>query len=475
MEPGVDVWRVERAERMAVIVDADAYFHTLRQAMLLARRRIMLIGWDFDARIQLDREHRLPGEPRTLGGFVHWLVDRTPELEVYLLRWDLGALKSLLRGTTLVSILRWMGHKRISTRLDGHHPLGASHHQKIVVIDDCFAFCGGIDVTGERWDTCNHRDKEPGRRTPLGLPYKPWHDATNAVEGPVAAALGELARERWRLAGGEPLAPVGPVAPCWPEELAADFRGVDVGIARSSPPMPDSAAVRESEALFINQIARARRHLYVESQYFASRRIAEAIGRRLEEPDGPEIVIVNPRHAQGWLEPLAMDTARARLVAALWQRDRNKRLRLYHPVTERGQDIYCHAKILIADTDVLRLGSSNMNNRSLRLDTECDLAIEAKDDDTRATIAGIRERLLAEHLGVAPAEVATVLAETGSLIETVERLRGQGKTLQPYEVPDLSAVTTWLADNEVLDPEGPDEMFEPLSTRGLFRRLRRPR
>lgn len=474
MEPGVDVWRIERADRMGVIVDADAYFRILRKAMLQATKRIMLIGWDFDARIVLDPDERLPGEPRTVGGFVRWLVDRTPELEVYLLRWDLGAVKSLFRGTTVFSLLRWMGKKRITTRMDGHHPTGGSHHQKIVVIDDRLAFCGGIDVTTGRWDTPFHRDDEPRRRTPTGLPLKPWHDATSAVEGPVAAALGELARDRWRLAGGRPLAPVGSAPRCWPEGLPVDFEGVDVGIARTSPAMPDAAAVHESESLFLRLIGRAKRHLYVESQYFASRRIAEAIARRLAEPDGPEIVVVNPRHAQGWLEPLAMDTARARLVAALRQRDPHGRFRLYHPVTAGGQDIYCHAKVMIVDTDVFRLGSSNMNNRSLRLDTECDLVLEAADEGHRATIGGIRDRLIAEHLDVPPGEVARALAESGSLIAVVERFRSAGKTLDAYEVPELNGLETWLADNEVLDPEGPDEMFESLAKRGLFRRRLRP-
>ena len=476
MQEGQDVWRIVRADRMAVIVDADAYFKVLRRAMLLAEKRIMLIGWDFDARIVLDRGERLPGEPRDVGGFVRWLVDRKPGLHVHLLRWDLGAFKSLFRGTTIFSLLSWMGHPRITTKLDGHHPTGASHHQKIVVIDDCVAFCGGIDVMGERWDTSAHRDEEPGRRTPMGWRYKPWHDATSAVEGPAAAALGELARDRWRLAGGAPMEPVGPTGPCWPDGLHADFTNVEVGVARSYPAMSDSDAIRESERLFLRQIARARRWIYVESQYFASRVIAEAIARRLDEADGPEVVVVNPRHAQGWLEPIAMDSARARLMGALRARDKRGRLRLYHPVTAGGLDIYCHAKILIADDEVFRLGSSNMNNRSLRLDTECDLAIEAADDATRATIAGLRTQLLSEHLDVAPEEVERALAETTSLVETVERLRGTGKTLEPYEYPELGAVTTWLADNEVLDPEGPDEMFEPLAKRGLFRRrLRRPR
>jgi phosphatidylserine/phosphatidylglycerophosphate/cardiolipin synthase-like enzyme len=464
-------WRVERADRMAVVVDADLYFRVLRQAMLGAKRRVMLIGWDFDARIELDRSERHPGEPARIADFVRWLVKRNPELEVYLLRWDLGAIKSLFRGNTAFALVKWMWHPRIHTKLDGHHPTGGSHHQKIVVVDDCLAFCGGIDVTAERWDTPEHRDDDPGRVTPTGLPYKPWHDATSAVSGPVATALGDLARHRWELVTGERLAPVSDAAPCWPDLLTPDFENVDVGIARTVPDMPDQQAVHESEALFLRQIADVRRFAYVESQYFASRRIAEAIARRLDEPDGPEFVIVNPRHAQGWLEPLAMDTQRERLMEALRQRDRYGRLRMYHPCTAGGAEIYCHAKLLIADDRVLRLGSSNMNNRSLRLDTECDLAVAGDP----ATIARIRTGLMAEHLGTEPAEVERVFGETGSLIATVEQLRGAGKTLRPFDYRPLGAITEFLADNELLDPEGPDAMFEPLTKRpGLFRRLRKP-
>ena len=170
-----------------------------------------------------------------------------------------------------------------------------------------------------------------------------------------------------------------------------------------------------------------------------------------------------------------MDTARARLMTALQHRDAHGRLRMYHPYTDGGAAIYCHAKILIADDQIFRLGSSNMNNRSLRLDTECDLAIRAADDKTAGCIAAIRNGLIAEHLGVEQDQVTATIAETGSLIATIERLRGTGKTLRPYEVPDLTAVEAWLADNEILDPEGPEEMFESLEKRGLFRRLRRAR
>ncbi|MGS3006961.1 hypothetical protein AB2874_25635, partial [Escherichia coli] len=93
---------------------------------------------------------------------------------------DIGALKSIFRGKTLFTVWKWARHPRIHVKLDAHHPTGSSHHQKIVSIDDCLAFCGGIDMTAERWDTRAHRDDDPGRRLPGGGLYKPWHDATTA-------------------------------------------------------------------------------------------------------------------------------------------------------------------------------------------------------------------------------------------------------------------------------------------------------
>ena len=70
-------WRVAKASRASLIVDADGYFRAGRLAMLSARRRIMLIGWDFDARIDLGRENESEG-PLRLGDFVLWLVERRP-------------------------------------------------------------------------------------------------------------------------------------------------------------------------------------------------------------------------------------------------------------------------------------------------------------------------------------------------------------------------------------------------------------
>ena len=44
---------------------------------------------------------------------------------------------------------------------------------------------------------------------------------------------------------------------------------------------------------------------------------------------------------------------------------------------------------------------------------------------------------------------------------------GAGKTLELLEMEELGAAEEFVASNELLDPESPDKMFEPVHKRGL--------
>lgn len=468
LEPSHTCWRVERANRLALIVDAAAYFAMVKAAALKARHSVMLIGWDFDTRIKLDPDARDVDVPDKLGQFLNWLVKRRPDLHVYVLKWDLGLIQALGRGLTPLFILNWITRGRVHLRLDSQHPAGATHHQKIIVIDDALAFCGGIDIMVGRWDTREHSDDDPHRVRPRGRPYGPWHDASATVDGEVARALGVLARERWRIGTGETLALPPAGSDPWPDELVPTFKDVDVAIARTIPEYDGQPEIREIEALYLAAIGAAERTIYLESQYFASRRLAEALATRLREPDGPEVIIVNPESAAGWLEEIAMDSARARLLKMIDKADRHRRFRLYCPVTEAGKPIYVHAKIMVIDDRLLRIGSSNLNNRSMGLDTECDLALEAvggapDEESICRTITAIRDDLIAEHLGASREVIIEARdAAAGSVLGAIEALRGSGRTLIPFEPPALSATEKTLADSDLLDPERPASLWQNL-------------
>ena len=479
LEPGRNCFTIEPAGRAALIVDAADYFFWARTAMMNARSQILLIGWDLDTRIELVHKSRAEGAPLHLGAFISWLAKTRPGLRIHILAWGGEAYSFLGRGTTLLRMARWrLFSDRIDFQLDSNHPLHASHHHKIVIVDDSVAFCGGIDMTGSRWDTRAHRDDEPGRRRPTThRVYGPWHDATMALDGGAARALGELGRERWKLACGRELDPPAEHGDAWPDALSPGFRDVEVAIARTRANTEDGEEVREIEALFVDMIRAAQRYVYVEQQYFASRVIAEAIARRLAEPNPPEFVLVNPHTGEGWLDETVMGAARAQLYRGLKEVDHRDHFRIYYPVTEAGEDIYVHAKIMIVDDLMLRVGSANMNNRSMGLDSECDVMIDACREPNRGwgpEIAALRCDLMAEHLGVEPGEVAHAFEDTGSLIGTVERLRGSGRTLMPYEPPEFGAAAQTIAESEAADPESADQPFEPMTRGRLLRRLPNP-
>jgi len=465
---GRNCWRIARATHASVIVDAADYYRIIAAAMEAAEQRIFIVGWDFDTRIALAPDEQGKGE--TLGRFFLRLAKDKPKRQIDILKWNFGALKQFLRPGAAVWLARWWKTQSIDFRFDSSHPPGCSHHQKIVIIDDSLAACGGIDISTARWDTSDHVDDDPHRTGPDGKPYGPWHDATMLMRGDIAAVLGELGCERWKVATKADLDPIDPCEDDWPAELEPMFRDVDIAVARTRAAYDNLPAVREAEALFIDMIAAAKRFIYFENQYFTSGKLAAAIAKRMAEADPPEIVMVMPRTADGWLEQKAMDAARLKLVAAIGKADRQNRFRVYIPVTKNGTDIYVHAKVSIVDDRLLRVGSSNLNNRSQGLDSECDVIIDAAlaaNHGSEPVMTALRHRLLGEHLNCGADEVAAHEQAGRSMIDAIEALRVPGKTLELLPMEELGDVVSFIAENEVLDSESPEEMFEPFGKHGL--------
>src|SRR5574339_110051 len=195
--PGRNCWRVERARRLRFLVDGAEYFTAARQAIAQARRTLFVLGWDIDSRMRLVPGGANDGLPEGLCDFINAVVTRRRGLRAYILSWDFAMLFALEREWLPVYKLDWRTHRRLSFRLDAQHPVGACHHQKIVVVDDALAFVGGFDLTQRRWDTSAHAPGNPGRRDVNDAPYPPFHDVQAMVDADAARALGELARERW--------------------------------------------------------------------------------------------------------------------------------------------------------------------------------------------------------------------------------------------------------------------------------------
>lgn len=475
LEPGETCWRIDHTPRFGMVVDCESYFAAFREACLQARHRIFLVGWDFDTRIRMLMEDPDDGWPIKVGPFITELVRRRPHLQIYLLKWDVAFFTMVRQNPWPKRALEWKLSDRVHFKLDGEHPLGSCHHQKIVCIDDRFAMVGAIDITRQRWDTRAHIDHDRRRRTPAGRSYGPHHDVALAVEGDAARTLDELCRQRWERATGEALPPPPRAegtdeAVGWPCGIPVITGNINCGIARTMPPYDGTEGIFEIESLYLRAIRLARHRIYIENQYLAGRAVGRAIAERLSEDDPPEIVIVNPRSADGWLEEKAMDTARAKIAALCRRRDHADRFRLLYPVTERGASIYVHAKVIIVDDRFLKVGSANINNRSMGFDTEADVAIEAAEDDPglRRTIFDQMLDLAAEHLDVAPETLeAEMDRRDGSLIAAIDALRREEgrslRVLHPEKPEDLDTVDELMVDTQVGDPERPEKPLKRIA------------
>jgi phosphatidylserine/phosphatidylglycerophosphate/cardiolipin synthase-like enzyme/uncharacterized membrane protein YdjX (TVP38/TMEM64 family) len=464
---GRNCWRRRTAKRVSFLIDGAAYFEAFAQSVEVARNSILIAGWDINSQIELLRGDQSRNSSTRLGDFLNTVVSRVPGLRIYILAWDFAMIYALEREPFPIFKLDWRTHGRLHFRLDGDHPVGASHHQKIVVVDDAIAFVGGLDLTKHRWDTSEHRVNEPRRVDPHGHPYPPFHDVQMLVGGEVARSLGDLFRRRWEHATGKELeAPEPEGNDPWPPGIEPDLTDVSVAISRTEPAHRGRPEVREVETLYLDAICSAEKSIYIENQYLTSSTIGDALAACLGEEVGPEVVLVLRRKGSGWLEEQTMDELRIGLFNRLHAADRHGRLRVYYPFLPGLGDefINLHAKVLIVDDHLVRIGSSNITNRSMGLDTECDLAIEASGEDrAEETIALLRNRLMGEHLGVPPERVGERMVSTNSLIETVETLRGSGRTLLAFGEEREERPYALLSDSALVDPErpvGPEQLAQ---------------
>src|SRR5271156_1495263 len=165
LRAGETCWRLTPTGRVRVIIDGQDYFATLLGALRQARRSIHLLGWSFDPRTRL-----APGDPAPseIGSTLIDLAAANPLLDVRLLVWRSALPISATQSGFPHRARSWFRNTPVRFELDDTVPLGACHHQKVVIIDDALAFVGGADFANDRWDSTDHLDDDPRRLAPGG-------------------------------------------------------------------------------------------------------------------------------------------------------------------------------------------------------------------------------------------------------------------------------------------------------------------
>jgi phospholipase D1/2 len=188
LKEGDNVWKLAHADRVAFLVDGQAYYGAVARAIAKARHSIFLLGWDVHSGVALLRGDDRDDLPARLGPRLGALLRRNPALHVCILDWDYPVMLSQDRESRLRWFNRWPRSSRFHLEYDSFHPAGASHHQKVVLVDDSLVFCGGMDIGVGRWDTTEHRASDRRRNDPKFPAYNPAHDIMAMSEGEIARA-----------------------------------------------------------------------------------------------------------------------------------------------------------------------------------------------------------------------------------------------------------------------------------------------
>jgi phosphatidylserine/phosphatidylglycerophosphate/cardiolipin synthase-like enzyme len=335
--------------------------------------------------------------------------------------------------------------------LDQRVRVGGSHHQKLVVLrhpdepERDVAFAGGIDLCHSRRDDAAHNgDPQPVRMARAYGPRPPWHDVQLELRGPVVGVLDEVFRERWddptaldarspvawlrdRLAGADPKGTPLPPKPPDPPRCGPHAVQVLRTYPRKHPPYPFAPRGERSVARgYRKVIPRARRLIYLEDQYLWSAEVADLFAAALRANPELHLVAVVPRHADvdGRLQLPPNLVGRVQAVDAC-RRAGGDRVHVFDVENALGSPVYVHAKVCVVDDVWSSIGSDNFNRRSWTHDSELACAVL---DSEGVFARDLRLRLMGEHLGRDPSDVADLIDPDAAIAAVCE----SAKALQAW-------------------------------------------
>lgn len=469
--------------------DGAHYFHNLSVLFQRARHRIFIIGWDLHTELLLRRDE---GQELSLTDCLQAVLKKNKALEVYILVWRFSPIYFTERELFQKLKLSRQFLRRLHFLYDGQHPLGASHHQKIVVIDNLIAFCGGIDLTSNRWDEPDHAATHRLRRNPNQEDYQPFHDLQLAADGDLAKQLACVAEARWHRASGKSLPSLSTdeiKASTWTllalaedSELKWDhiLEASTCSVKLTMPAYKKWSEIRQIESSYHHLIAAAKSYIYIENQYFTSTRMTEQLAQRLTEDTPPSVIIVLPEMAEGFLEREAMLRLQDSCLEKLRQTDHKSRLRLLFPMHEsltEGMQIKVHSKLILVDDEFMQLGSANLNNRSMGLDTECDVSVRFETDEQKDSLRHFLANEIAHFCSdQEPNRIIEQISHRG-LLELIDQIVASKESKRLADLSESRraspSLTSWsLFDEKLLDWQRPLNV-ERLIDRTVYQPSRR--
>ena len=407
---------------LEVLIDGAETFPRIAAELEKAESHVHLTGWQFSPDFALTRD----AKPTILRNLLAEIATR---VDVRVLAWAGAPLPFFQPSRGSVRKMRDLlcNGTRIQCALDQKERPLHCHHEKTIVIDDCLAFVGGLDLTTEgsdRFDSDAHRARAS----------RGWHDLSTLIQGPAVSDVAEHFRMRWSEVTNELL----------PSSVPTTTEGdVQIQIVRTIPERIYKALPRGDFSIlesYVSALRGAQELIYLENQFLWSPEITAILRDKLLRPptDRFRLVIVLPTKpntgmddTRGTLgELVEADAGAGRLLACT----------LYARHGALSDPVYVHAKVGIVDDSWLTIGSANLNDHSLFNDTE--MNIVTRDP---AVARQTRLRLWSEHLELPlsdltgdPASIVDAHWKPISAEQLDRHTTGEPLTHRLMRLPDVS-------------------------------------
>lgn len=351
----------------------------------------------------------------------------------------------------------------------------ASHHQKLCIVDELLAFCGGLDVNTGRIDTPAHTSEKTA-----------WHDVQLRVDARAALDIHHNFVTRWN---AECAAYLGFVASAnkssLPVTLPVHTASTPLTYSTAKPKGRGSSVVQIQRTLskdatfgvvpnnevddivrgYRTAIGHAQRYIYVENQYVRSPLLRSWIAERARAVKNLNVIVVlpvAPEEVAGTIDPITnQGLLRQREILEGLASDLGTRFGAFslvkrakatkqHATDSFGSaQIYVHSKAMLIDDVWATIGSANANPRSFHVDTELNAAFYDPAIVCKLRL-GLWNELLGSPKGLASWKPADFVAEWRKIAET-NRKAAPGKRngfVVPHDPSRFPGAATPLLPDE---------------------------
>ena len=394
----------------------------------------MLAGWEAEA--QLGLKHLNPLYPDDLRIYFKNLARKTRGLKIHVSAWKPALYLKFDREFFAPSKWKRFAGAQVFYSQERAPYAFASCHEKVVLLDDNCCFTGGIDISKDRWDTRAHSLKKTGRRNSDGEGYRPTHDLQAVISGEAAKCLKEFVGPRFPSVSQAVRTKSKSLL--WPASVPAQAVNLEVAFSRTEP----KKKVFEILRFYLDAIASAKHHIFIENQYFTHPKIVEALVSKLEAEKGPEILLNFPLSYPGFFERAVYGNLRRKALKRLLKADKQGRLKIVHPARSgenKKNFVIVHSKFMAVDNRLLTLGSANLNKRSMKTDREINICLESRPgNECSSFIRSSVAEIIAEHLEATKEEFEKEWEDAKSLIGAIENFStSPRRTLLPLPLNPL--------------------------------------